>query len=117
MYGKMNICKCSWKESGLDLVYGMIIARVVLGDTHVCLEYSEEKYKGLDKNRPVRRPPLKDEETGRLFDSVLGESIANGGNTLKYREVIVYDQAQAYPEYIVYYQRVPLMPGFSLEKK
>jgi hypothetical protein len=39
------------------------------------------------------------------YDSILGESVSNGGNTLKNREVIVYDHSQSYPEFIVYFKR------------
>ena len=39
-------------------------------------------------------------------DCVIGESKANGGNRLSYREVIFYDRGLAYPEYLVSFTRV-----------
>jgi len=95
--------QCSCSEPG---VFGMLLCRVILGDTHICLKYDENKYKG-DPRNPVRRPPAKTEGGLDLYDSILGESKKNGADLLKYREFIVYDRRQVYPEYIVYYKRVP----------
>jgi hypothetical protein len=52
----------------------------------------------------VRRPPLK--TAGQeLYDSVMGESINNGGDRLQHREFILYERGQAYPEYVIDFRR------------
>jgi len=50
-----------------------------------------------------REAPLKDQKTH--YDSVVGETVANGGTVLKFREYIVYERTQSYPEFVVTYQR------------
>jgi hypothetical protein len=70
----------------------MLLCRVLLGDFHVALHYDSAKYKGSDPRSPVRRPPPKTADGIELYDSVLGESKANGGDTLNYREWVVYDR-------------------------
>jgi len=99
-------CQCSLdKKKGPDIVYGMVIARVMMGDVHICKQYKEEIYKGTPKN-PVRLAPT-NPVTKRPHDAVLGEATKYGGNSLKFREIIIYDRKQAYPEYIVHYKRRP----------
>ena len=56
---------------------------------------------------PVRRPPARGNDALDLHDCVLGESKSNGGNRLAFREVIFYEKAHAYPDYIVAFTRVP----------
>lgn len=70
----------------------MLVCRVLLGDIHIALRYDSSLYKGADPNSPVRRPPLKSKDGFELYDSLLGESISNGGDVLKYREFVVYDR-------------------------
>jgi len=94
-------CECEEVKSP----YGMILCRVILGDIHIAPKYDQEKYKGT-KDKPVRRPPSKSENALELYDSVLGESKLHGGDTLNYREFIVYDRFQVYPEYIIYFDRI-----------
>jgi hypothetical protein len=35
----------------------------------------------------------------------MGESIKHGGSSLNYREFILYESGQAYPEYMIKYKR------------
>ncbi|CAF3807132.1 unnamed protein product [Rotaria socialis] len=92
-------CKCHNQE---NIKFSIVLYRAVLGDVHIAREYDKKKYRG-EKGRRVRRPPLKD--NGILHDSVLGESMDYGGNLLKYREVILYECGQAYPEYVIEFRR------------
>mmetsp|Transcript_38479 Transcript_38479/g.60046 ORF Transcript_38479/g.60046 Transcript_38479/m.60046 type:complete len:357 (+) Transcript_38479:780-1850(+) len=94
-------CSCSVTSAA---EHTMVIARVTLGDAHICTEYDGVTYKG-EIHRPRRRPPLS-EETGHVNDSIIGESIENGGTHLTYRELVVYDRFQCYPEFVVNYQRL-----------
>ncbi len=50
-----------------------------------------------------RRPPQKN--FIHLYDSVMGKSVRHGGDKLQYREFILYESAQAYPEYVIQYKR------------
>jgi hypothetical protein len=90
----------------------MLLCRVALGDVHIAKYYDSALYKG-DPLNPARRPPTKnisnsnlthdrmehckldanfDNRLYQLYDSVLGESKSHGGDTLNYREFIVYDR-------------------------
>lgn len=42
---------------------------------------------------------------GQRYDSVLGECRKYGGKELRLREVVVYDRALMYPEYVIWYHR------------
>ena len=97
-YGK----ECQCKEQG-KLEFSIILYGAVLGDVHVAKVYDEKTYCGDDKRR-VCRPPFKN-EFGHLYDSVIGESIKYGGDTLKYREFILYESNQAYPKYVIRFRR------------
>ncbi|CAF4156824.1 unnamed protein product [Rotaria sordida] len=96
-------CECKNQE---DLLFSIVLYRAVLGDVHIAQVYDKKKYRGNDENR-VRRPPLKGNDID-LYDSVLGESKKHGGDILKYREVILYESGQAYPEYVIEYRRSAL---------
>eukprot|EP01089_Gocevia_fonbrunei_P012818 TRINITY_DN3127_c0_g1_i1.p1 TRINITY_DN3127_c0_g1~~TRINITY_DN3127_c0_g1_i1.p1 ORF type:complete len:112 (+),score=18.19 TRINITY_DN3127_c0_g1_i1:212-547(+) len=87
----------------------MLIARVTLGDFHVCQQYLPVPYKVDPNGQAVRIAPEKSARQSKShFDSVIGETCARGAVTpLKYREYIVYDRTQAYPEYLVTYTRRP----------
>ncbi|CAF1501761.1 unnamed protein product [Adineta steineri] len=88
-----------------DFIFMMVLYRVILGDVHVALQYDREKYcKGVEKGKYVRRPPIKTSTTD-LYDSVMGESIRHGGNRLQYREFVLYERGQAYPEYVINFRR------------
>ena len=93
-------CQCKEQEK---LEFFIILYRTVLGDVHVAKTYDKKMYRGDDKRR-VRRPPLKN-NSGVLYDSVMGESKTHGGDLLKYREFILYESHQAYPEYVIRFRR------------
>jgi hypothetical protein len=97
-------CSCSDQEQE-NFVFSMVLYRVVLGNVHVALIYDKQKYRnGNEKGKCVRRPPLK--TAGQeLYDSVMGESIKNGGDRLQHREFILYERGQAYPEYVIDFRR------------
>lgn len=101
--------KCQCPDQGN---FGMLLCRVALGDVHIAKKYDSATYKG-DPTNPVRRPPAKLKKSAsdssvdqiannnnhvnhvhafQLYDSVLGESKAHGGDLLNYREFIVYDR-------------------------
>ncbi|CAF1308166.1 unnamed protein product [Adineta steineri] len=94
---------CSCKNQN-DLQYLMIVYRALLGDVHRAMNYDETIYRGQEEKKPIRRPPLKDNSCD-LYDSVMGESKTYGGNRLEYREFILYESGQAYPEYVIQYKR------------
>lgn len=94
-------CNCKNQE---NLEFYMILYRAVLGDIHIAKKYDQKKYRMGDDRRRVRRPPQK-EYSNLLYDSVMGESDKNGGDRLKYREFILYESGQAYPEYVVKFRR------------
>ena len=94
-------CKCKFQQ---NLEFYIILYRAVLGDVHVAEKYDKEKYRSGQQGRRVRRPPCK-ENSGDLYDSVMGESKTHGGDALQYREFILYDTNQAYPEYLIKFQR------------
>jgi len=92
----------------------MLLFRVILGDAHICKNYSSEKYRGT-KEMPIRRPPRND--LG-VHDCVLAErrSLCPPGEQAvameknpKYREIVVYELYQAYPAYLITFSRKP--PG------
>lgn len=78
--------------------YTMILARVLLGDAQLCLEYDGKIYKKKEV------APLKAD--GTHYDSIFAERKIYGGNTLKYREFVVFDRSQIYPEFLIYYERL-----------
>jgi len=72
----------------------MFITRVVLGSAWVRLV-------ATDSSNPLRRPPAKPKGEG-LYDSVMGQSKNHDKQAqLKFREFIIYDRQQCYPEYII----------------
>jgi len=80
----------------------MFILRALLGDFHRVGKYDEAIYKGT-KEKPIRRPPQKPNSTV-LYDSIVAEPEKYGG-CVKWREFIIYDRHQVYPEYLVHYKR------------
>ena len=98
-------CKCPKQE---NLLFTIVLYRALLGDVHVAQKYDKKKYKG-EENCRVRRPPMKENRMD-LYDSVLGESMKYGGDRLQYREVILYESGQAYPEYIIEFRRSAVNP-------
>ena len=92
-------CRCKKSEEAC-----VLLCRVALGDPFI-----EKRYRGnsdgdywFGRRKEVEK--TKRGQTG-VYNSVIGESKTNGGNTLMLREYVVYDSAQVYPEYIVYYER------------
>ncbi len=92
-------CQCKNQE---NIEFSIIIYRAVLGDVHIAKQYDKKTYRGTEKSR-IRRPPQKN--FIHLYDSVMGESIRYGGDKLHYREFILYESGQAYPEYVIKYKR------------
>jgi hypothetical protein len=84
----------------------MVVYRACLGDPAIIDEYDKEKCKGTKYN-PVRWPPARGLDKLDIHDCVLGESKANGGDRLQFREFILYERARAYPEYVVAFNRTP----------
>ena len=114
-------CKCKQGDVGCAL-----LCRVTMGDTLI-----EKNYRGNSPGQfwhARRREPEK--PGGGIYNSVVGESRANGGSSLEFRECeliwaiwlrsvfpvliwvssvvpdIVYESKQVYPEYKVYFRRV-----------
>ena len=85
-------CKCE----AVEKPYRMLLCRVLLGRIKVCKVYREEDYKQQHQPLQQRDAP---------YDSVLGEDMQHGGDALSFREIVVYDPAQIYPEFVVHYRR------------
>jgi hypothetical protein len=91
-------CNCSAQDIEKAGGYVMIVGRVLLGDSHICLHYDESTYKFKEK------PPQKPD--GSYYDSIFAESRENfPDHHLSYREFVVYEPAQIYPEFLIYYTR------------
>lgn len=85
----------------------MIISRVILGNPYVCKNWNNDSsYFTIDITQGTPLNEIK-KQTNQDYDSVLAESKDTGvsESTLKFREYIVYDRSQCYPEFIVYYKR------------
>uniref|UniRef100_A0A0B7BGU3 Poly [ADP-ribose] polymerase n=2 Tax=Arion vulgaris TaxID=1028688 RepID=A0A0B7BGU3_9EUPU len=67
----------------------VLLCKVLLGDFLKCPKRDAQKWKELPYNGRYR------------YDSVLGS-----GPGMRFREFVVYDGAQCYPEYIIKYKRV-----------
>lgn len=80
----------------------MLVCRVTLGDTLVEKQY-RGNYNPTDYWFGRRTEP--DKPNGGIFNGVIGESKKNGGSDLVYREYVVYESSQVYPEYVVYFKR------------
>eukprot|EP01124_Arcella_intermedia_P009621 TRINITY_DN16290_c0_g2_i1.p1 TRINITY_DN16290_c0_g2~~TRINITY_DN16290_c0_g2_i1.p1 ORF type:complete len:514 (-),score=124.84 TRINITY_DN16290_c0_g2_i1:105-1559(-) len=85
---KKGPCNCSKEDIRAAGGYCMVLARVLLGNPHVCKTYSKEKYKDLT-----------------MAISGTNSIWAERSDHLKYREFVVYDSPQMYPEFIIYYER------------
>jgi len=97
--GRLNACNCTPQDIEKAGGYVMIVARTLLGDGHICINYSENLYKGKDM------PPLK--PGGKVhYDSIFAEGKENyPEHHLTYREFVIYDSTQVYPEFLIYYTR------------
>jgi hypothetical protein len=97
-------CNCTSQDIERAGGYVMIVARVLMGDSHICIKYDESVYKGKDG------PPLKPD--GKPYDSIFAEGQENfPGHHLKYREFVVYESSQVYPEFLIYYTRHTTSPA------
>ncbi|ELT90615.1 hypothetical protein CAPTEDRAFT_192002 [Capitella teleta] len=95
----------------------MLLCRVLLGSAYKC-----------DEAKDFKRPPCTqchddkcaDHET--FHDSVIGVKKEKKGRALLFREFVIYDKSQSYPEYIIHYERhygqlsSPEEPGASSQK-
>ncbi|UJR24402.1 hypothetical protein I4U23_005779 [Adineta vaga] len=99
-------CTCSGQET---IKFKIMLYRAVLGDVHIAKIYNRDKYCYIIDNKKrknyIRRPPIKINTFDDLYDSVMGESKTYGGDQLEYREFILYENGQAYPEYVIEFQR------------
>lgn len=77
----------------------MLICRVLLGNAFECREPQQFQRPPCETCQNVRC--VKHE---KFYDSVIGLN-RSGGEPLLFREFIVYERFQAYPEYIVHYER------------
>jgi Poly(ADP-ribose) polymerase catalytic domain len=82
----------------------MFVARVLLGNAFIC-----------DKIQAFKRPPCaqagcqKDNCNNKdhpIYNSVIAVNRPEGGKLL-FREFVIYDLTQSYPEYLVEYERKP----------
>mmetsp|Transcript_16925 Transcript_16925/g.56104 ORF Transcript_16925/g.56104 Transcript_16925/m.56104 type:complete len:532 (-) Transcript_16925:43-1638(-) len=101
----LDVCRCKsvHVDKGRSEEHVMMLARVVLGDAHVAINYDEDEYRG-PIYRPRRSPPFS-QQTGFASDSIISESRSCGGSHFRYRSIVVYDRFQCYPEYAIYYER------------
>lgn len=98
--------KCSCKD---DEVCTMLLFRTLLGHSHICMKYNQQKYKGIGREGKIyfshnaigtiQQPPIK-EGSFETYDSVIGERKEHMGE-FEQREYVVYDKDQLYPEYII----------------
>eukprot|EP01124_Arcella_intermedia_P028280 TRINITY_DN5714_c0_g1_i3.p1 TRINITY_DN5714_c0_g1~~TRINITY_DN5714_c0_g1_i3.p1 ORF type:complete len:664 (-),score=123.60 TRINITY_DN5714_c0_g1_i3:1051-3042(-) len=93
-------CKCTPEDVEKKGGYVMILARVLLGDTHICTfrDYQEDLYKSKcvppgDKDSIWAEPPEPQ------FNKV------NPKYGIGNREFIVFEPEKIYPEYLIYYLR------------
>jgi len=106
------VCTCPKNQ-----LYSMLVCRVLLGVPFICEKYDQAKFQGTAQ-RPVRQAPFKESSTER-YDSIVVSGKVTGGDLVFYREFVVYNGFQVYPEYIVYYSReasgydLPAVTGFN----
>ena len=82
-------CKC--KQTDICCV---LLCRCTLGNSLI-----EKKFRGNGPGQywhQRRREPEK--PSGGIYNSVIGEGRANGGTALEFREYIIYEGKQVYPE-------------------
>ncbi|KAH3766054.1 hypothetical protein Pelo_2056 [Pelomyxa schiedti] len=84
-----------------DNAYMMLLCRVAMGHFYISSGDSS-KVRSFGYQGPVIESG---EFKSRNYDSVLGESGVYGNPELRYREVILYDRALVYPEYVIFYKR------------
>ena len=74
-----------------DDTYFMLLSRVCLG----------LPYKAREAHNNRRKPPQREQQSKKTYDSLLGQMTG-----YRYREFVVYDGGQTYPEYLIEYKRV-----------
>ena len=96
------IFTCSYVDDASSRTEGqgqtktMFLMRMILGDCFLCNDANPPKY---------RRPPYKQcykekcKDHNDLHDSVVGD------NGKLFREFVVYEARQCYPEYLINYER------------
>ncbi|KAK6976308.1 poly [ADP-ribose] polymerase [Biomphalaria glabrata] len=96
--------KTSRKPNGSELT--LILARMLLGNVFVC----DENHKWLEKKvgRKFKKPPCMHclEDLCICFQNEHYDSVMGDGKWL-FREFVVYDGSQCYPEYVIKYKRLP----------
>jgi len=91
---------CSKKDVDAAAPYRMLLCRAALGRVYVEQKYKDERYKG--EFNPAQKLGV---------DSVMGE--AKPGQ-LAFREYVVYNDSQSYPEFVVHFRRLPKpLTGFG----
>jgi hypothetical protein len=78
--------------------FHLVVYRTCLGHAHVAKTYREDIYK---KGRPPTLSP--DDPMSHPLDSIVAEPIPR---SLKFREFILYERHQAYPEFVVTFKRL-----------
>jgi len=92
-YFASQACKSMQYASGLNKV--ILVSRVLLGDPHFATEVSGQ-------NQKMRRPP---ERNSRVCDSIIARPGSMPGHSARFQshqEFVIFERAQAYPEYILY---------------
>jgi len=101
--------KCECVKDSVQDPYAMILARVILGNPYLCTKDSERfKINPSEQAIYVPIPKIGCQVPNCVstdHHSVFGESKVFGGEELRLREFIVYNGAQTYPEYIIYFKR------------
>ena len=101
---RAKACKCD--TDGMK--YGIIVYRVLVGLPDLKMRPDE---KGQRRRKPdyIVKPggTAKDLYGGMLYDSVVGEGkyINPRAKKSNFREVVIYDQFRAYPEYVVSFEK------------
>jgi hypothetical protein len=96
--GQQNQCSCKKTDEAC-----MLLCRVTLGEPLIEVKFRGNGVGEFWNGR--RKEPTKPD--GSLYNSVVGESKKNvPAAYLMFREYIVYESSQVYPEYKVFYKRV-----------
>ena len=99
-----SVCNISDRGNRHDGDHYMYLCRVIIRDPYIAVNPMTE----------FGRPPCiqdgckneKCTKSHEFHDSVIGISAKGGAPRLLYREFIVYDLAQCYPEFLIKYERV-----------
>lgn len=99
--------KCTCPVEAGEQEVAMIVSRVILGNAYLCENYYNDIACFQLQEGDLSPVQLLSQRDNTIYDSILAESKETGYDQsgLRYREVIVYDRSQCYPEFIVYYKR------------